>query len=97
MLENDYFELNRLTVKIDKLIDRFKRAEDECSRLQQLNDNLIVRLNQNDKRIKELELKIERIKLSEALSGEGEYADAANRKIDELVREIDKCVALLNV
>jgi hypothetical protein len=46
--------------------------------------------------MKELEIKYERVKLSGALLGEGENAHEAKRKITELVREIDKCVALLN-
>jgi hypothetical protein len=43
-----------------------------------------------------LEIKYERIKLSGALLGEGESASEAKKKINELVREIDRCVALLN-
>ena len=46
--------------------------------------------------MKELEKKYERIKLSGALLGEGENASEAKRKINELVREIDKCIALLD-
>jgi hypothetical protein len=46
--------------------------------------------------IKELENKYERVKLSGALLGEGDNALEAKKKIMELVREIDRCVALLN-
>jgi hypothetical protein len=46
--------------------------------------------------LKELEIKYDRIKLTGALLGEGGNALEAKRKITELVREIDKCVALLN-
>jgi hypothetical protein len=60
------------------------------------NEALINQLQERDARIKELELKYERIKLSGALLGDGENAGEAKKKITELVREIDKCVALLN-
>jgi hypothetical protein len=53
-------------------------------------------LHDKDERMKELELKYERVKLSGALLGEGENAGEARQKITELVREIDRCVALLN-
>jgi len=53
-------------------------------------------LYDREEKLKELEIKYERIKLSGALLGEGENAFEAKKKITELVREIDKCVALLN-
>ena len=53
-------------------------------------------LQERDARIKELENKYERVKLSGALLGDGEHAVEARKKITELVREIDRCVALLN-
>ena len=53
-------------------------------------------LQEREERIKELEIKYERVKLSGALLGEGENAMEAKKKITELVREIDRCVALLN-
>jgi len=53
-------------------------------------------LQAREEQMKELEIKYERIKLSGALLGEGENALEAKKKITELVREIDRCVALLN-
>jgi len=53
-------------------------------------------LQDKEEKIKELEIKYERVKLSGALLGEGENAGEARKKITELVREIDRCVALLN-
>ncbi|MGB8492692.1 MAG: hypothetical protein WCE64_16680, partial [Bacteroidales bacterium] len=53
-------------------------------------------LSERDERIKELGIKYERSKLTGALMGGGENALEAKKKITELVREIDRCVALLN-
>ena len=53
-------------------------------------------LQDREEKLKELEIKYERVKLSGALLGEGENAFEAKKKITELVREIDRCVALLN-
>ena len=53
-------------------------------------------LQDREAKFKELEIKYERVKLSGALLGEGENASEAKKKITELVREIDRCVALLN-
>ncbi len=46
------------------------------------------------KRTLELESEIETRKLAEAFTGGGDHV-AAREKIDKLVREIDKCIALL--
>jgi hypothetical protein len=60
------------------------------------NEVLKTTLQERDVKIRELEIKYERVKLSGALLGEGENGVEARRKITELVREIDRCVALLN-
>jgi len=89
-------ELLVLNRKLDDLIGRFNTLKNEVADLKVLNGSLQVLLQEKDLRIIELETKYDRIKLSGALLGEGENALEARRKIGELVREIDKCVALLN-
>jgi len=89
-------ELLVLNRKLDDLIGRFNTLKNEVADLKVLNGSLTVLIQEKDLRIRELETKYDRIKLSGALLGEGENALEAKRKIGELVREIDKCVALLN-
>lgn len=36
------------------------------------------------------------LKMANSLKGDGEETTSAKRRINELVREIDKCIALLN-
>ena len=91
-----YEELIILNRKLDELLDRYNSLKHELTDLKKGNDILKGRLQDRDEKIKELEIKYERIKLSGALLGEGEHANEAKKKITELVREIDKCVALLN-
>ena len=91
-----YEELIVLNRKLDELFDRHNRLKNELTELKKENESLKVLLTEREENIKELELKYERIKLTGALLGEGEHASEARRKITELVREIDKCVALLN-
>jgi predicted nucleic acid-binding Zn-ribbon protein len=91
-----YEELIILNRKLDELLDRHNRLKYEVAELKNGNDILKGKLLERDEKLKELEIKYERVKLSGALLGEGENAKEAKRKITELVREIDKCVALLN-
>jgi archaellum component FlaC len=91
-----YEELKILNRKIDELLIKYNELRTECMNLRTGNEALNKQLQDRDARIKDLELKYERSKLSGALLGEGEGASEAKRKINELVREIDRCVALLN-
>ena len=46
--------------------------------------------------VKELQARYERAKFSGAVLGSGEDAVTARRRVSALVREIDKCIALLD-
>jgi len=91
-----YEELIVLNRKLDELVARYNDLKNELNDLKSGNEVLKTRLQEREITVKELEIKYERIKLSGALLGEGENASEAKMKIGELVREIDKCVALLN-
>jgi hypothetical protein len=89
-------ELIILNRKLDELLNRYNILRMELIDLKNVNETLNGKIHEREIKIKELEIKYERVKLSGALLGEGENALEAKKKIMELVREIDKCVALLN-
>jgi predicted nucleic acid-binding Zn-ribbon protein len=91
-----YEELIVLNRKLDELLNRYNTLRTEVTELKNGNEDLKIKLQDRDVKIKELEIKYERVKLSGALLGEGENALEAKKKITDLVREIDRCVALLN-
>jgi chromosome segregation ATPase len=89
-------ELTLLNKKIEELFEKYNDLRTKTRDLIKENDTLKRYLQERDEKVKELEIKYERIKISGALMGEGESAVEAKQKINELVREIDRCVALLN-
>ena len=91
-----YEELKLLNRKLDELLIKYNDLKTEFDGLKNGNEALKNQLHEREAVIKELEIKYERIKLSGALLGNGETAAEARKKITELVREIDRCVALLN-
>ena len=91
-----YEELIILNRKLDALLARYNNQNTELKDLKKGNEDLNTRLQEREVKIKELEIKYERVKLSGALLGEGENASEAKKKITDLVREIDRCVALIN-
>ena len=90
-----YEDLIILNRKLDELLKRYSDLKTEAEELRKGNESLNNMIHSRDERIKELETKYDRIKLTGALLGEGENAAEAKKKITELVREIDRCVALL--
>lgn len=96
MSDNGYEELNLLNKKLDELLERYIGLKTQNGELKTENEKLKRMLHENEERIKILETRYERVKLSGALTGGGENVTEAKRKINELVREIDRCVALLN-
>jgi chromosome segregation ATPase len=91
-----YEELKILNKKLDELFNKYNNLKTEYTDLKTGNEALKNKLQERDARINGLEIKYEKLKLSGALLGEGENAVEAKKKITELVREIDRCVALLN-
>jgi len=91
-----YEELILLNEKIDDLVNRFNNLKAECEILKTEKKTLKEVLQDRETEMKELEKKYERVKLSGALLGDGENAIEAKKKITELVREIDNCIALLD-
>jgi predicted nucleic acid-binding Zn-ribbon protein len=91
-----YEELMILNRKLDELLIRYNNLKAELKDLNNRNIVLEAMIKEREVKFKELEIKYERVKLSGALLGEGENASEAKKKITELVREIDRCVTLLN-
>jgi predicted nucleic acid-binding Zn-ribbon protein len=96
MSDQSYEELTLLNKKLEELFERYNNLRIKNVELKNENEAIKHNLQERDEKIKELENKYERIKISGALMGEGENATEAKKKINELVREIDRCVALLN-
>jgi cell division septum initiation protein DivIVA len=96
MSEQGYEELVLLNRKIDDLLKVYSILKEENKDLKSRNESLKREIQETEAKLKELEIKYDRLKLSGAILGEGENAIEAKRRINELMREIDKCIALLD-
>jgi len=96
MYGKEYEEIIILNRKIDELIINYNALKQKTAELKTCNETLEETVKSKDVIINDLKTKNERIKLTGALLGESENAVEAKKKITELAKEIDKCVALLN-
>ena len=82
--------LSLLISKQNQLVEDRKKLEEHIEKLQE-------QLSCSNDKIMSLEEQNRQLRLAKAVSGGNENSGEAKDKINELVREIDKCLALLNI
>ncbi len=87
--------INELNFKIDKLIKLYISSLEQIKSLESKVQELQSELENVKREKQDLNDKLKTTKVASAISsGEGSYE--AKMRINQLVREIDKCIALLN-
>ncbi len=87
--------LESLRKDIEKLISLYEAEKAERMRLQSLLDECKAENEARGKQIGDLEQQVNNLQLSEAF-GAGADRAGAKEKIERLIKEIDKCVSLLD-
>lgn len=88
--------LNNLKRKIETIISKYKQSSSDKLRFEiELTEAKIALENSNNK-VKELESRISNLLLAEAFKTSSVDVKEAKQKIGKIVKEIDKCIALLN-
>lgn len=85
-----------LETKVRKLSDAYIEGKTEIKKLKGELNELKETVENQKKTISDLEEKYKVVKLAKSISGENGESRELKYKINELVREIDKCMALLN-
>lgn len=88
--------IDRLHGKLENLISRLDDLENQNLTLfQKLSDSTLI-LEQKDQSINDLKEKNRILKISSSLNQVDGKDKSSKKQITDLVREIDKCIALLN-
>jgi len=82
------FKTRQLADRLRDLKDANKILEDRCRQLQESNE-------QYKQSTQELETRLQALKIAKAIPQGKESADA-RKKLNELLRELDRCIDLLN-
>ena len=90
----DALELLRQRIERILEMDSSRKAENE--QLKRHNDELEEMIRLDREKIKDLEEKYNKLKISKALVVSSNDVHDAKLRVNRLVREIDKCIALLN-
>ena len=88
--------INNIEVKLVKFIAKHQQLSNEKLILTQENNDLSDELKKKEDEISTLQDKIKLMNISKSVEVSKEEVKASRLKINEYVREIDKCIALLN-
>jgi len=88
--------VNNIEVKLGKLIAKYQKISAERLVLQQENEDFVASLKLKEIEILNLQEKIKLMNISKSVDPSKQEVKETRLKINEYVREIDKCIALLN-
>jgi len=85
-----------IEVKVKKLIVKYEELKGESNVLEQEKLQVLNELSSKNSKIEQLQEKIKLMNISKSVDVSGDDVKKTRLKINEYVREIDKCIALLN-
>jgi hypothetical protein len=88
--------IEELKSRLERLISMLEKEKEEKDSLKQNNQELQKKVKMHQTRISELELKYANLKIAKSLLAQNEDSHDAKIRVNRIVREIDKCIALLN-
>lgn len=88
--------VNKIEVKLEKLIAKYQQVKQEKLILQQENEDFFASLKLKEIEILNLQEKVKLMNISKSVDASKQEVKETRLKINEYVREIDKCIALLN-
>ena len=87
--------LETIKQKIAQLIAAYEAEQAERERVQALLEQADIQNKQYREQITELNRTIDNLKLAEAFKAGPASSPEAKKKIDSLIRDIDKCISLI--
>lgn len=91
-----YEEYLLLRRSVEALVSEHEKLRELVTDLENELSAVKKQLAEKNEEVKELQSRYERAKFSGAILGSGDDAAMARKRVSELVREIDKCIALLD-
>ncbi|MFZ0471804.1 MAG: hypothetical protein WAL94_04250 [Bacteroidales bacterium] len=91
-----YEEYLLLRRSVEALVSEHEKLRELAADLKNELSDVRRQLAEKNEEVKELQTRYERAKFSGAVLGNGDDAAKARKRVSELVREIDKCIALLD-
>lgn len=96
MESNGNNSLEKLRSNVGLLLSRLESAENENRRLSVLLEDTDNKLETTKTKIEDLNRQIDNLQFASAFSASSPDRKEAKARVEKLIREIDKCIALLD-
>ena len=87
--------IGNIETRVRQLIEEHRRLKRACAELTAQRDALRDEKRTCEARSRELDAQVARMQLVEGLAGGSRDRDKARARVNRLMREVDKCIALL--
>ena len=84
-----------LEARVGRLIEDHRRLAGLCAELTAQCESLRGEKRSLEERLRELDAEVARLQLADGLAGGSGNRDKARARVNRLMREVDKCIALL--
>lgn len=87
--------INRLAEQVKLLIEEHRRKSEQCDRLAAECQNLKEENRSLQERVKQLDSELATVQLGEGLAGDNRNKAKARARVNRLMREVDRCIAIV--
>ncbi len=88
--------IDAIRAKIDRLVTDNRRLRGDYAKAIEQRDKAKAENRELTEQIARLEKRVKVLELRESMTGGSEDTKAARARVNRLMREVDKCIALLN-
>ncbi|SHE93027.1 hypothetical protein SAMN05444274_1038 [Mariniphaga anaerophila] len=96
MTQEDRLLLNELRANVQRLFQEYEKLKTENEMLQGNNSVLTQEIARLEQDRADLKREIDKMKIANRILAGNDEGGEAKKRINTLIREIDKCIALLN-
>ena len=93
MAEKDIIKL--LRIEVERLIADHERVSRQCRELTKERDKLLGEKHRLEERVREQDTRIKSLELAEVMRGGDGNVERAKARVNNLLREVDRCIALI--
>lgn len=97
MTKEEEQQLHKFETRIRQLILKYKALEQEAQELYAMVDNRDKQIGQLEIELHSWQKKYEDLKVARMIDITTDESEGAQKRLSRMIKEIDKCIALINV
>ena len=87
--------IKHIEAQAERIISQYEKLEADCEQLRVERDALRAEVREQQEQLRDLKAVVQCLRLAESLSGNVTDKTKSRARVNLLLREVDKCIALL--